>query len=271
VVVDETRLQSLAETAGTARVMTAVDSPEAVRRLANAAAAAGTTVGALVDVDIGMRRNGVRDLAGALALAELVERSPGLELRGVMAYEGHIVAHPNREERRALATDAYARALEFLDRLRQEGFEAPVLTGSSTATYDATGVLDEMTDVQAGTYVLMDATYRALTPEFLPALVVVGSVLTSQRDDSLVLDMGVKRLGSDWGKPELVGHSATHVYTAEEHCVFAQVGEGPAVGERVAVLPPHVCTTLSLYRRAAAFSGGRFDHLLEIDGRDPLT
>ncbi|MGH3003801.1 MAG: alanine racemase [Gaiellaceae bacterium] len=269
VVTDASRLRSLAEVGRTARVMAAVDSPQAVHRLSDAAIEAGTTLGALVEIDIGMRRNGVPDVATGLALATVIADSAGLELRGVMGYEGHIVGCVDRAERRTLATDCYERALELLAALRDAGFDAPVLTGSSTSTYDVTGVLTAMTDVQAGTYVLMDATYRELTPEFAPAAVAVASVLTSRRDGPLVLDIGVKRLGSDWGKPSLIGRSASHAYTAEEHCVFTQTGPGPAVGQRVAILPPHICTTMNLYRSVAAFSGGRFDRMLELDGRDP--
>jgi D-serine deaminase-like pyridoxal phosphate-dependent protein len=269
VVTDASRLRSLAEVGRAVQVMAAVDSPEAARCLSNAAVEAGSTLGALVEIDIGMRRNGVPDVASGLALATVVGELPGLELRGVMGYEGHIVGFMDRAERRTLAVDSYERAVELLTALRDAGFDAPVLTGSSTSTYDATGVLAAMTDVQAGTYVLMDATYRELTPEVTPAAVAVASVLTSRRDGPLVLDIGVKRLGSDWGKPSLIGYSASHGYTAEEHCVFTQTGPGPAVGQRVALLPPHICTTMNLYRSVAAFSGGRFDRMLELDGRDP--
>jgi D-serine deaminase-like pyridoxal phosphate-dependent protein len=272
VVTDRQRLRSLAASATVARVAVAVDSEEAVSLLAAAAAAVGALVGAVVEIDIGMARNGVASVADGIALAETIAATPALELRGVMAYEGHLVDTADRAERGELAVRAFEPALELLHELRARGLEAPILTGGATATHDSTGALPEMTDVQAGTYALMDATYRKLAPEFEPAAVVVATVLTSRADGPLVLNLGQKRLGSDWGHPEIVGYEARHLYTAEEHCVFQHAGgPRPRVGERVALLPPHICTTMGLYREAFAWRDGEVADGFAIDARDPLA
>lgn len=272
VVGDPLRLRALLAQARIASVTVAVDSPEAVALLEREARAAQTPIGAVVERDIGMGRNGVNSLAEGLRVAEAVATSPWLSLRGVMAYEGHLVDLEDRGERARRSLAAMEAALDLLHALRDRGHAAPMFTGSSTATYDATGMLPEMTDVQAGTYVLMDEVYRGLTPEFEPALAVVATVLTSRRDGTIVLDVGAKRLGTDWGDPALAGLEAEYRYTAEEHTVFGLLGgRRPRVGERVAMVPGHACTTMSLYQAVHACRAGVVERRLAIDARDPST
>jgi D-serine deaminase-like pyridoxal phosphate-dependent protein len=270
VVTDAVRVRQLAETAETARIVAAVDSPEGAALVAAAARARGVELETVIECDIGMGRNGVSDLDEGLRLAGAIERLEGVRLSGVMAYEGHLVDVADRAERARRSLDAMQWPLELLRELRRTGFEAPIFTGGSTSTHDSTGALPELTHLQAGTYALMDPVYRRLTPEFDPALAIVASVLT-RKGERLVLDFGAKRSGGDWGRPELVGAEADHLYTAEEHTVFRLNGSsGIQVGERVAVLPPHSCTTMNLYSRAFGCRRGRLDEILEIDGRDPM-
>jgi D-serine deaminase-like pyridoxal phosphate-dependent protein len=272
VVTDPLRIRALIPAAARAHLMVAVDSLEVVTMLDREARAAQTSVGVVIERDIGMGRNGVDTLEEGLRVAAAADRSRWLTVRGVMAYEGHLVDIKDRDERSRRAIAAMEPALELLQALRERGHEAPVLTGSATATYDSTGMLDEMTDAQPGTYALMDAIYRELTPEFEPALAVISTVLTSRPDGTIVLDVGAKRLGTDWGQPALTGVEADYRYTAEEHTVFAvRSGRRPRVGERVAVVTGHACTTMSLYRVAHACRAGTVERDLAIDARDPAA
>jgi D-serine deaminase-like pyridoxal phosphate-dependent protein len=269
VVTDRPRLRSLAAAAQQARVTVAVDSPAALALLASVVREAEAKVGVVIEYDIGMSRNGAASMDEGLVLAEAIEQIPELEVRGVMAYEGHLVATEDPAERARLALDAFAPAIDLLHELRRRGWDAPVLTGSSTATYDSTGALPDMTDVQAGTYALMDNIYISLKPEFRPAVAVVGSVLTVRGDGTLVLDIGSKRLGTDWGTPRLAGLDAEHLYTAEEHTVMRLFdGDRPAVGDRLALVPGHACTTVTRYAAALGCRSGRLERILPIDGRD---
>jgi D-serine deaminase-like pyridoxal phosphate-dependent protein len=270
VVTNPARLRRLAEAAAAVPVVAAVDSAEGAALMASAARERGVTLETVIECDIGMGRNGVADVDEGLRLAEEIEALDGLRLSGVMAYEGHLVDIADAVERRLRSLAATEWAVELLRRLRDAGFEAPIFTGSSTATHDSTGALPEMTHLQAGTYALMDATYRRLAPRFEPALAIVATVLTC-KGDRLVLDFGVKRSGSDWGAPVLVSPAAKHLYTAEEHVVFRlEPGTTLAVGERVVVLPAHGCTTVNLYSRLYGCRAGELDEVLETDGRDPL-
>jgi D-serine deaminase-like pyridoxal phosphate-dependent protein len=269
VTTDRARLAQIAQSARHADVTIAVDSDASASLASDAATRAGSTLRVLIEYDIGMRRSGVGSVAEALELAEFIAASPGLAFHGIQAYEGNLVAMPDRAERTASVLEAFAPMPELLRELAGRGFEVEMFSGGSAATYEAAGNLPFMTDVQAGTYVLMDATYVELVPEFEPALAVVATVATARPGRPLVVDVGAKRMSTDWGEPALAGYAAAYYAISEEHCRFVVSGASlPAVGERVAIVPGHACPTVALYSTIVGWRDGRVERLLTIDGRD---
>lgn len=272
VVIDPRRLAALAASAHKATVTVSCDSRESVAALNAAAKSADSNIGVVIDCDIGMGRNGVRSLEEAKAVANDVEKASNLLLRGVMGFEGHVVDISDRAERAERAVAAMSTAINIRRELEQSGYELPIMTGGSSATYDSVGCLPEMTELQAGSYALMDGDYRRLIPEFDPALIVVATVTTSASDGGITTDVGSKRLAVDCGAPVLVGCEVEYLYTAEEHTVWKLVGgTAPRVGERLAVLPAHGCSTMSMYRYALVAEEGYVVGRYDIDGRDPLS
>jgi D-serine deaminase-like pyridoxal phosphate-dependent protein len=269
VVTDRARLASIARSASRADVTIAADSEPSARLASDAARAAGATLRVLIEYDVGMRRSGVDAITEALELAELVTRLPGLGFRGIQAYEGHLVGIADRAERKARVTEAFAPMPAVLRELGDHGYEVEMFSGGSASTYDVSGNLPFMTDVQAGTYVLMDATYVQLVPEFEPALAVVSTVATARPGRPVVLDAGAKHMATDLGQPALAGYDALWYANSEEHCRFVVSGPSlPAVGERVAVIPGHACSTIAMYGTIVGCRSGRVERMLAIDGRD---
>jgi D-serine deaminase-like pyridoxal phosphate-dependent protein len=268
VITDPARLAALAATASAGRVTIAVDSLVAVELASAAAQRAGTTLGVVIEVDIGMRRSGVSSAAEALALVRAVPDVLGLEYRGIMAYEGHLVSVADADQRRRDVEAAFAPLKELLFALELEGLPAEIVTSGAAATYRTIAGLPFMTEVQAGSYVFMDATYVTLAPEFEPALALVSTVATARRGRPLVVDVGAKRMATDWGVPALAGFSAEHYATSEEHCRFNVHGRLPAVGQRVAIVPAHGCVTVSMHSHIVGCRDGRCVGVLDIDGRD---
>jgi D-serine deaminase-like pyridoxal phosphate-dependent protein len=164
--------------------------------------------------------------------------------------------------------EAFAPIGELVGALADEGLAPEIVTGGAASTYRTSCELPFMTEVQAGSYLLMDATYVALTPEFEPALAVVSTVATAQPGRPVVVDVGAKRMATDWGVPVLAGFAAAHYATSEEHCRFTVSGDLPAVGERVAVIPAHTCVTVSMHSHIIGCRNGRQVSVLEVDGRD---
>lgn len=229
--VDDERLRAMASL--DAMVTVAIDSDSTL----DAAARAGIRR-VLIDVNVGLPRCGVSpDGAGALADRA---RAAGMEVRGVMGYEGHLMMVDDRDERAA----SVARSMELLIRAHAD-VGGPIVSAGGTGTFDLhadTGV----NEVQAGSYALMDTHYARQGLPFEHALVVLGTVISVGADWS-VADVGLKSLGMDHGNPSVTG--AAVWFCSDEHITY-QADERPAVGDRVAVLPAHVDPTMAMHDAA---------------------
>ncbi len=228
-VVDPRRLEALAALADEALVTIAVDSQATI----DAAARAGLR-SCVVDVDVGLPRCGC-DPADAGRLGELA-RSKGLDVRGVMGYEGHLMALEDRAKQREQVEAAMALLLRAHADVGGE-----LVSAGGTGTYDihtTTGV----TEVQAGSYALMDTAYAKLALPFEQALFVVGTVI-AVRPGHAVADVGLKALGMDHGNPSI--DDASVWFCSDEHVTFAPRGDRPVVGDHVRVIPAHVDPTMA--------------------------
>lgn len=246
-VVGERKVQALAALSTRFEVDVAVDDARNVRALDDAVSAAGGRLGVLLELDVGMRRCGARSADEAARLAEAVSRSRSLVLRGLQAYEGHCMLEPDRRERVRAATEAMELAATVSRTVTDIAPAATTISGGGTGTYDispSTGVLDEL---QAGSYVFMDAFHRGLVEGFDFSLSVASTVL-SRHARTTVLDAGRKSIGIDFVSPPLVGSSIAATYFAEEHSIFELPDElGLDVGSRVRLLPGYAPTTVNLY------------------------
>jgi D-serine deaminase-like pyridoxal phosphate-dependent protein len=238
-VVDEARLRRLARSG--ARVTVAVDSEETV--MAAAAAGIGEVV---VDVNVGLPRCGCApDAAGRLAESA---RARGLVVRGVMGYEGHVVGLEDRARRVELVEVAMALLLEA-----HNAVGGDLISAGGTGTYD---INTWATEIQAGSYALMDSAYGRLSLPFRQALTVLATVV-SVSPGWAVADSGAKALSMDHGNPTI--EDAEVWFCSDEHLTFAPRG-AVRVGERVRVTPAHVDPTVAYHEQIYVVDG---DDVLE--------
>jgi D-serine deaminase-like pyridoxal phosphate-dependent protein len=229
--VDTSRLRAMAEL--DVMVTVAVDSPETVA----AATAAGITA-CLIDVNVGLPRCGVApDEAGTLADQA---RRAGLEVRGVMGYEGHLMMVADRDERLASVEQSMS-----LLRKAHADVGGDIISAGGTGTYDLHGSTG-VSEVQAGSYALMDTHYGRQGLPFEQALYVIGTVI-SVSPDWAVADVGLKALGMDHGNPSVIDGSVW--FCSDEHLTFAPEHR-VAVGDRVRVVPAHVDPTMAMHEQA---------------------
>jgi len=212
------------------RVTAAVDSEETI-----AAAAAGGVREVLIDVNVGLPRCGCAP-GEAGRLADLA-RSRGLEVRGVMGYEGHAMMIEERAQREAVVADSMDRLLAA-----HAGVGGEVISAGGTGSFDCNAAA---TEIQAGSYALMDTAYAKLALPFRPALFVLATVI-SLSEDFAVADCGLKALGMDHGNPAIDG--ARVWFCSDEHVTFAPDG-AVRVGDRVRVWPAHVDPTVAYHER----------------------
>jgi D-serine deaminase-like pyridoxal phosphate-dependent protein len=249
---------ALAEAAGTTRLTAAVDDERHVALLAEAATAAGATIEILVELDVGMGRCGVRDFADGERVAAAAASSPGLRFRGVQGYEGHCMLEPDRDKRVRDARAANERVMAFVGHLADAGLPSETVSCGGTGTFHITGAHPGVTEVQAGTYALMDAFHERLVPGgFAPALSVLGTVI-SRKGSTVILDSGRKAVGIDFVSPALRDHPGLEARSwAEEHALFDFPGEPPVdLGDRVELIPGYGPTTVNLHDEFVVIEDG---------------
>jgi len=268
-VIGEQKLRRVAETARENNILLAVDSLAGAEALARAAVTAGAKVGVLIEMDVGMRRGGVRTQEEACSLAAALSRLPGIALRGITGFEGHAVLEPDRHLRAKIAAEAIDRLIACVEALEQGGFEIEIVSAGGTNTYDMTGANPRVTELQAGTYALMDSAYAPFAPAFKPALHMMGTVV-SRNARTAVLDCGTKVMSMDMGAPVLLELGATVRAVHEEHTLLDVEDEKRLpVGEVVEMVVRYCGGTVNLNDVYNVVEGDRVVGVWPILARGP--
>ncbi len=268
-VVGRYKIGRLLDLVSVAEVKVACDSEANIRELSEAAAARGVELGILIEVNVGLPRCGVSP-DRAVELAKLVDSLPGLRLRGVMGYEGHVVAVEDRDPREEGAKKSMSILIEGKEKIEAAGLPVEMVSAGGTGTYDISGVYPGVTEVQAGSYVMMDSKYAKLGLGFEKAVTVLSQVISWPVENMIIIDAGIKAMTYEFGWPELVGVENTRLaFLSEEHGHLLVEGEAPGlkVGDKVELYPSHICTTVNLHDRLYACRGDRVEAVWPIDAR----
>ena len=268
-IVGPIKLRRLAELAKRATVRVCVDDPDNVAAIARAAAEAGVRIGVLVEVNIGMNRCGVEPGEPALALAKHVRSFPSLEFVGLQGYDGHLQLIADAAERERRSRECSQTLVDSAKLIERAGIPVKVVTGGGTGTWEFVASTPGMTEVQPGSFVLMDAAYHTIRPEFGCTLSVLATVV-SRRPGQYVLDAGSKAISKDFGTPTIKGRPDDRVTKlAEEHTIVESDDPKVRVGDRFEVLPAHCCATMNLHRTCVAVRGGKVEAVwpIEASGR----
>lgn len=276
-VVGSHKIARLINLARHSEIMVAVDNPQNVRDISEAAAAKGVTVRMLVEVNVGMNRCGVESGEPALALAKQIRQSPNLKFEGLMGYEGHTVAKPDLKEREANVREAMQHLIDAKHYLEKHGVEVSIMSGGGTGTFNITGGIPEMTEVQAGSYIFMDATYRnveGVGDQFDCSLSVLATVVSRPAPDRVIVDTGLKVLAKEFGIPQPIGITGVEMTgLSEEHGTLKFVGQvsdtdvSLTPGDKIEILPTHCCTTVNLHDRYYGIRNGIVESVWDIAAR----
>lgn len=230
-------------------ITTAVDSTIGLDAIARAARRAGVIVRVVVDVNVGQDRCGVAPGGPALDLARHVGATPGVTLAGVMGYEGHLQSVVDREQRASAATAAMAMLVATADLIRADGLPCSVVSAGGTGTYDVSGRVAGVTEIQAGSYALMDSDYGRLGLPFEQALVVMATVVSRPSAGRFIADCGHKACSKDHGHPTVVGMGRAEVIGLNDEHVIVKIPPetAVAVGDRIRMRPSHADTTINLH------------------------
>jgi D-serine deaminase-like pyridoxal phosphate-dependent protein len=272
------RARRVAELPDRVRLTVALDSAAAVNDLAEAARAADREIGVYVELDLGMHRVGLPAIDDAIALARRVRDARPLRFAGIAFYPGHI-----REE--VDAQDAKLESLgaalgEALERFDAAGLHAPAVSGGSTPTMWRTHELPGVTEFRPGTYIFNDRTTAEIGACGWEdcALTVLATVVSTAVPGQAVIDAGSKALGreplrassGEGGFGSLLEHPEVVVKgMSEEHGILdlASTSWKPRVGERVRVIPNHVCIVVHLNDLVFGVRGARVETSWPVTAR----
>jgi D-serine deaminase-like pyridoxal phosphate-dependent protein len=223
-----------------------IESEFNVREFEAGASRAGLSADVIVEVDTGMHRCGTETPEETVELVRLAQRA-GLKYRGVMGYEGHAVLVPNAEKRIATAREALSTLSRHVEALRAAGLAPEIVSAGGTGTYDIAGNWADVTEVQAGSYVFMDGSYRNVRPDLgRPALTLLATVI-SRRGVRAIIDAGMKSLTNEFGPPTLKGTEIKVARLSEEHGHLAAGESSLAPGSKIEIIPSHNDTTINLH------------------------
>ncbi|MGS1095298.1 DSD1 family PLP-dependent enzyme [Aquamicrobium terrae] len=257
---------------GAPDTMIVVDNADNAGALAAAAERAGVTASVLVDVELGFGRTGVLSVDAAEALARAIAACPSLRFAGVQAYGGHLQHSADHGARLDLCRRAHGFIRDIVARLTSIGMPPEIITGGGTGTHAIDGIEGPFTEIQAGSYVFMDAEYQDITYEdgsdwpFENALFVQTAVTSINVAGTVTTDAGTKSFALNGPKPRIATpglSGAAYEYSGDEHG-RVRLGAGmvqPKLGDRLECVIPHCDPTVVLYD---AFHCVRQDALAEI-------
>lgn len=232
----------------------ALDEVVALRRLGDLAvvaddaafaqACAERGVRVFAECDIGQRRGGAQTPEAAVAIAQ----AAGASFGGVQAYEGHVQLLAD-DERRAGHTAATERLGAFVDALRDAGLDPPIVTGAGTGTAPLALAADRrVTEIQPGSYALMDVSYASAGADFEQAVHIVSAVRSVIADDAVIIDAGLKAVSIDMGRARPADLDAEWSAAGDEHGLLRGDVGALRPGDLVRLVPSHGDTTVRLHR-----------------------
>ncbi len=277
-IVGEQKLRRLADLAERVSISVTVDSGEVALGVARVARERGLTIPVLLELDTGMHRLGVLPGRAAVELAEQIASLEGLELAGVFTHEGHVYTQGrDADEKERMTREACRAAVESAEEIRAQGLPAPIVSVGSAGTFRFAIQCPGVTEVRPGTYVFNDRSQLAqgaAEPADLAAFAIT-TVVSRPAPDRIVVDAGSKVLTSDrmlvpdplLSFGQIWGHDDWDVVRlSEEHGVVSvPPGASVRVGDRLAVVPNHVCPAINLASHVTVVEDGK------LSGRWPVA
>jgi D-serine deaminase-like pyridoxal phosphate-dependent protein len=255
-----------------------VDHPDNVRELSAAMAKAGLVLNVLVDVEVGGRRTGVEPGEAAFDLGRLVMGERHLNLRGLQGYAGHCAHVEGWEARRKASHRWMGRLMKTRQLFERNGLPVEIVTGGSSGTFDIDIELEGLTELQSGSYCVMDLDYRKIGGKngpaydnFEMALTVLTTVVSRPSTELAIVDAGFKAFSTDRPfVPEAVEWPGVeYSWAGDEHgrLTIADPDRAPRLGELIEFFPPHCDPTFNLYDRLHVMRAGKLEAVWEITGR----
>src|SRR6185503_5769954 len=274
-VVGAAKLKRLAALSKQARVAVCADNAENVKALDAAAREFGVTLDVLVEINVGANRCGVEPGEAAVKLAQTIVASANLRFAGLQAYQGSAQHMRKVEERRTAIEKAVSHVKRTRELLAAAGIACPKVTGAGTGTYVLEAASTVYDELQAGSYIFMDADYarnewtESGIPRFEHSLFVWTTVMSRPSPERALCDAGLKASSVDSGMPRIAdGGPAEYVRASDEHgLIMVNGAPGYALGDKLKLIPGHCDPTVNLYDHYICIRNGCVEAIWPITAR----
>ena len=273
-VVDTQKITRLASLSKHGEVIVAVDDLDVAKRTSGIAIKNGVEQNVVIEVDVGINRCGVRPGKPTLEFAKNLLEFEGLNLVGLLGYEGPFFNISNFEERKKAANLRNKLLVETRDLLEEAGVYVEIVSAGSTGTYNITGAYPGITEIEAGSYVFMDTMYMKLEGlKFESALTLLTAVISKPTSQRAVVDAGMKAITKEFGMPMVKGLEGVELQSLSEEHGTLRIEEPNVdlrIGDKIGIIPSHCCTTVNLHDEYFCVRNNRLEAVWDIAARGKI-
>ena len=266
-IADPIKIDRFVDLARQAEVMVCVDNEKIVDAIAATARRKDIHPGVLVDVDVGLHRCGAQPGEPAVRLAGTVLEK-GLRFRGLMGYEGRIRKPPGPEKMQT-GNAAMGLLIESRDLIERAGIPVEIVSAGGTSSYNISGQYPGVTEIQAGSYLVMDTDYRQCCTDFHLALSLLTTIISKTGGERVVVDAGLKTLSAERGMPSVKGIDGVVLKKLNAEHDLIQL-ENPSlpleVGDKIELWVHYSDATINLHERFYGIRNGQMEEILRIEG-----
>ncbi len=262
----ESKIRDFIDLGRRAPVLVAVDNANVVADMARIAGKHKEQVNVLADVDVRLARCGVKPGEAALALTKLILEK-GLRFRGLMGYEGQVALPPGPEKER-IVCESLQRLTETKSLVEQAGIPVGIVSCGGSSDFTIAAKCPHVTEIQAGSYLLMDSSYEPFAPEFRPTLTILATVISKTPGERIVVDAGFRAMSGEHGLPLVKGAPGLRTKALNiEHSIL-EITDSTLpieVGEKVEIWVRFLDQTLGLHDHLFAVRNGEVEEMLKIE------
>jgi D-serine deaminase-like pyridoxal phosphate-dependent protein len=274
-VVGPQKVRRLVELRRHADPIVCLDHIEQAEPISQAMVEAGLKVRAIIEIDIGLQRVGVAPGEPTLELARKVKVLPGIELAGIMGYEGHLLLIQDPAEKEAKIRAGLGILAQMQAALQSEGIACGIVSCGGTGSFALCVSQPGITEIQSGGAIFMDAFYRhkCNVTQFQYALTVLTTVVSRPAPERAIIDAGRKTMNMEVQMPLIQGHDDIHIVSlSAEHGTLQldETARGLKIGDRLEVIPGYGDLTTVLHDRFFAFRRDRLEAIWPLTARGRL-
>lgn len=267
-VVDPAKIERLCNLAREAEILVACDTEANARDVSDAAKRLGVNIGVVIEQETGLVRCGVQEVEPGVALAKVIDSLPNLSFKGVMSHQMMSEPSSDREDRVTEAHRLIQPVLDLREAVLAAGLPVEIISTGETWSYDVAGDMPEVTEIQGGSYLVMETGYEYM-PDFEFAGKVLSTIISTPKPGVAVGDAGARAVGGLKGLPRVEGRPGVEAVEMDTDRTVFQVADGVTleVGDQITLLPGQQDAMVSRWDRFVGIRNGVVESVWDIQAR----